>query len=115
MNQYDDALMLDYRGYISEATTSNFFMVRSGELHTPKTECCLNGITRQVVIELARKNNIHVAERDIETLEIKDSDEAFLTGTASEITAVHSINEHVYQTNPISKMLYYQFYQLTQS
>ncbi len=112
---YDDALMLDYRGYISEATTSNFFMVKDGELHTPTTECCLDGITRQIVIKLAKENNIRVVEKHISIECLKQSDEAFLTGTVAEITAIDSIAEHVYKNNPISQMLYSKFYQLTQS
>ena len=115
MQDYDDAIMLDYRGHVSEATTSNFFMVKDGELHTPTTECCLDGVTRQIVIKLAKENNIKVVEKHISMECLKQSDEAFLTGTVAEITPIASIAEHMYKNNPISQMLYSKFYQLTQS
>ena len=112
---YDDALMIDCRKFIAEATTSNFFMVKNGDLYTPTPECCLNGITRQLVIKLARESNIHVIERDMHVEELAKADEAFLTGTVAEITAISSIGEHEYKDNPVSQMLYSKFYRLTQS
>ncbi len=112
---YDDSLMLDYRNLIAEATTSNFFMVKDGKLYTPIPECCLNGITRQVIIELATANNIEVIEKYISQEELSEADEAFLTGTAAEINAILSIAEHQYDDNPISRLLYDKLYQLTQS
>lgn len=112
---YDDAIMLDYRGYISEATTSNFFMVKNGDIYTPTTECCLDGITRKTIIKIARENNIKVVEKHITIEDLNDSDEAFLTGTAAEMNPIASIAEYVYKENPISQMLYLKFYQLTQS
>ncbi len=112
---YDDALMLDYRGYVSEATTSNFFIVQNGNLYTPTTECCLNGITRQIIIQIAQENGIKVIEKHITMEDVHQADEVFLTGTAAEITSIASIAEHEYKDNPISQMLYSKFYQLTQS
>jgi branched-chain amino acid aminotransferase len=112
---YDDALMLDYRGYVSEATTANFFMVKNGELYTPTTECCLDGITRQIIIKIAKESNIKVIKKHITMEDVFQADEAFLTGTAAEITAITSIAEHEYKNNPISQMLYLKFYQLSRS
>lgn len=112
---YDDALMLDYRGYVSEATTSNFFMVKNGEIYTPTTECCLDGITRQIIMQIAKDNNIKVIEKHITMEDVSQADETFLTGTAAEVTAIASIAEYEYKDNPISQMLYSEFYQLTQS
>jgi len=89
---YDDAIMLDYRGYIAEATGANlFFVMKNGELHTPLPDCFLNGITRQTVIELAKKRGIKVVERHIKLEELVDAKDAFLTGTAAEITRINSI------------------------
>ena len=90
---YDDSLMLDYRGYISEATAANiFFFMKDGKLHTPKRDCFLNGITRQTVIQLAKKVGIDVVERHIELDELKDVVECFVTGTASEVMPVRQID-----------------------
>jgi branched-chain amino acid aminotransferase len=79
---YDDAIMLDYRGYVAEATGANFFMVVNGEIHTPTPDCFLNGITRQTVIELAKNFGYKVIERHFGPEELAKGQEAFLTGTA---------------------------------
>jgi branched-chain amino acid aminotransferase len=91
---YDDAVMLDYRGFIAEATGANlFFVMKNGELHTPLPDCFLNGITRQTVIQIARERGIKVVERHITLDELKDAADAFLTGTAAEITRINSIDD----------------------
>jgi branched-chain amino acid aminotransferase len=96
---YNDALMLDYRGYLSEATGANLFLVmKNGELHTPTPDCFLNGITRQTVIELAKKRGITVIERHIKPEELADAKDAFLTGSAAEVTRIGSIdNKYTYK------------------
>lgn len=111
---YDDALMLDYRGYIAEATGANIFFVMGGELHTPKADCFLNGITRQTVIELAQKNDIKVIERIITPDELSNADEVFITGSAAEITPIGHIDmvdgiKHDYQVGKITKDLAKQY------
>lgn len=88
---YTEAIMLDYRGYIAEATCANMFFIINDELHTPTADCFLNGITRQTVLELARANGIKAVERHIKPEELADVQDAFLTGTAAEITRVNSI------------------------
>jgi branched-chain amino acid aminotransferase len=96
---YNDALMLDYRGFLAEATGANLFLVmKNGELHTPKPDCFLNGITRQTVIELAKKRNINVVERHIKPEELPDAIDAFLTGSAAELTRIGSIEDIKYST-----------------
>ncbi len=91
---YNDALMLDYRGYLSEATGANLFLVmKNGELHTPTPDCFLNGITRQTIIEIAKNQNIKVVERHILPEELAEAQDAFLTGSAAEITRIGSVNE----------------------
>jgi branched-chain amino acid aminotransferase len=102
---FDDALMLDYRGFIAEGTSANFFMVINGELHTPIPDCFLNGITRQTVIELATKRGIKVIERHIKVSELARATEAFLTGTASEITPIKNIKNYNFSPGEITKNL----------
>lgn len=97
---YNDALMLDYRGFLAEATGANLFLVmKNGELHTPLPDCFLNGITRQTVIDLARKRGIKTVERHIKPEEFSDAIDAFLTGSAAEITRIGIIEDkHSYPT-----------------
>ncbi len=102
---YDDALMLDYRGYIAEASAANFFAVKDGVLNTPAPDCFLNGITRQTVIELAEKAGITVNVRHIKPEELGEFEEVFVTGTAAEITPVGQVDDHKYAVGPITKQL----------
>lgn len=88
---YADALMLDYRGQIAEATGANIFFIQDGVLHTPTPDCFLDGITRQTVIELARARKIEIVERAIWPRELASFSECFITGTAAEITPVNEI------------------------
>ncbi|CAG0908977.1 unnamed protein product, partial [Cyprideis torosa] len=85
---YTDALMLDYRGLVAEATGANLFMVKDGAIKTPDPDCFLNGLTRQTVIKLAEKQNTPLEVCQITPDELKQADEVFLTGTAAEVTAV---------------------------
>jgi branched-chain amino acid aminotransferase len=102
---FDDAIMLDYRGYVAECSSANIFFVFNGELHTPTPDCFLNGITRQTVIELAQKAGIKVIERHIELAEIESADEVFVTGTAAEITPVVQIQEKLLNIGKITLAL----------
>ncbi|MCS7145745.1 MAG: branched-chain-amino-acid transaminase [Nitrososphaerota archaeon] len=89
----DDAVMLDSRGFVSEATAANLFIVRGGVLATPPiTAGILPGITRAVVMQLSQKLGIRVEERDITPTELLTSDEVFLTGTGAEIVPVAAIS-----------------------
>jgi branched-chain amino acid aminotransferase len=88
---FNDALMFDWRGQIAEATGANIFFVRDGALHTPKPDCFLDGITRRSVIGLAQKRGIEVIERAIFPNELATFTEAFLTGTAAEVTPIREI------------------------
>tara|TARA_B000000565_G_scaffold243853_1_gene210454 strand:- start:202 stop:1074 length:873 start_codon:yes stop_codon:yes gene_type:complete len=106
---FDDALMLDYRGYVAEATGANIFFVKENELFTPLADCFLNGITRQTVIEIAQENNIKVHERHFELDFLKTCDEVFLTGTAVEITPVSSIKEFNFEERKLTKFLISEF------
>jgi len=84
----EDALMLDWRGQVAEATGANVFFVRDGALHTPTPDCFLDGITRRTVIDLARRRGIEVVERAIWPEELASFEQLFLTGTAAEVTPV---------------------------
>ncbi len=90
-NEYDDALMLDWRGYVAECTASNVFFIKNNEIFTPIADCFLNGITRQVVFEIAKNLDISCTETRILPQELSDFDECFVTGTAAEIMPVGRI------------------------
>lgn len=89
---YDDALMLDWRGYVAECTTSNVFFAKENTLVTPITDACLNGITRQTIIELAVAKGMNIVETHIKIADLHEYNECFITGTAAEIKAVASID-----------------------
>ena len=100
---FNEALMLDYRGYVAEATSSNIFLLKDNEIHTPIPDCFLNGITRQTVIEMVKEQGYNLIERFIKPDELKNFDEVFLTGTAAEITPVKSIDKLNFKTGDDSK------------
>lgn len=102
---FQDALMLDYRGYLAEATGANLFLVMDGEIHTPKADCFLDGITRRTVIQLARDNGFTVHERHIKPEELSRVQEMFLTGTAAEITPVGEIDGQKFVVGNVTKSL----------
>jgi branched-chain amino acid aminotransferase group I len=88
----DDALMLDLHGYVSETNATNVFLVRRGELFTPHADSCLPGITRRLVLELARGAGIPAIERNISLSEVYTADEVFVTGTMGELTPVLEVD-----------------------
>jgi len=103
---WDDALFLDWKGRVAEATGANiFFVFGDNKLHTPVPDCFLDGITRQTVIELAKKRGIEVIERDIMPEELGKATEVFVTGTAAEVTPVGQIDEHHYTVGDMIKNL----------
>tara|TARA_B100002051_G_C16727847_1_gene636351 strand:- start:1146 stop:2018 length:873 start_codon:yes stop_codon:yes gene_type:complete len=112
---FDDALMLDWRGNVAEATGANIFFVFGKELHTPLADCFLNGITRRTIIDLAKKRGIKVIERTIEFSEINSADEVFLTGTAAEVTPVGQIEEFTFSVGEITKNLMDDYQNITNS
>ena len=102
---YDDALMLDCNGNVAEASVANIFFLRDGELHTPKPDYFLNGITRQVAIELAERRGIKVNVRTISPDELPTFEQCFLTGTAAEIAPIGEIGPHQYKVGDEVKQL----------
>ena len=91
----DEALLLDKNGFISEGSGVNIFLVNEKTISTPKTDHCLNGITRQSVIQIAQDLGFDVNERDITYDELVASDEVFFSGTAVEITPISKIDETI--------------------
>ena len=102
---YQDALMLDYRGYLAEATGANLFLVMDGKIHTPKPDCFLDGITRRTVIDLAKARGIKVIERVIMPDELASFEECWLSGTAAEVTPVSVIGPYTFKPGAISRMM----------
>lgn len=102
---YNDALMLDWRGRVAEATGANIFLVQKGVLHTPVPDGFLDGITRRTVMELARKRGYEIVERAIMPEELAHTDEVFLTGTAVEVTPVREIDDYRFNVGEIARTL----------
>ena len=98
-----DAMMFDYRGYVAEATGANMFFVKDGEVHTPKPDAFLNGITRQTVIDLLKKKGISVIERHIMPDELEGFEQCWLTGTAAEVTPVGQIGDYSFEVGALTK------------
>jgi len=98
-----DALFMDYRGYVAEATGANVFFVKDGEVHTPIPDAILNGITRQTVIAMLRDMGIVVHERHIMPEELSEFSECWLTGTAAEVTPVGQIGPHHFQVGQMTR------------
>ncbi|MBL8690863.1 MAG: branched-chain amino acid aminotransferase [Rhodospirillaceae bacterium] len=109
---YQDAMMLDYRGQIAEATGANVFFVMNGEIHTPKPDCFLDGITRKTVMDLARARQLKVIERAIMPEEMANASECFLTGTAAEITPVGEIDRYKFTPGKVTQALWDDFQDL---
>ena len=91
----DEAILLDKNGFISEGSGENIFLIKDNKIFTPRTEHCLNGITRKSVITIASDMGFDVVEKDLTLDELFDSDEAFFTGTAVEITPISKIDKKV--------------------
>ncbi|NVD39421.1 branched-chain amino acid aminotransferase [Ensifer sp. HO-A22] len=102
---YADAMMLDYRGQVAEATGANIFFVKDGVIHTPVPDCFLDGITRRTVIELAKRRGYQVIERAIMPEELSGFSECFLTGSAAEVTPVSEIGPYRFTPATICETL----------
>jgi branched-chain amino acid aminotransferase len=102
---YADAMMLDWQGRVAECTGANIFFVKDGKLHTPTADCFLSGITRQTVIELAKRRGIEVIERRIMPEELTAFPECFITGSAAEVTPVSEIAQWRFTPAAITQQL----------
>ena len=111
---YADAMMLDWRGQVAEATGANVFFVKDGVLHTPTPDCFLDGITRRTVIDLARQRGYEVVERAIMPEEMAEFEQCFLTGTAAEVTPVSEIGPYGFSVGEETKNLVNDYAQAVQ-
>ncbi|MEL6436292.1 MAG: branched-chain amino acid aminotransferase [Pseudomonadota bacterium] len=109
---YSDALMLDWRGYVAEATGANVFFVQDGKIHTPMADCFLDGITRRTVIDLAKARGIEIIERRIAPEEMSGFEQCFLTGTAAEVTPVSEIGDYTFDVGEITTTLMHDYEKL---
>ncbi len=100
-----DAMMMDYRGYVAEATGANIFFVKDGEVHTPLPDCFLNGLTRQTVIGLLKERQIAVHERYIMPEELEGFEQCWLTGTAAEVTPVGQIGDFGFEVGALTRQI----------
>ena len=104
----DEAIMMDMNGFISEGSGENVFIVKDEVVFTPTIDHCLNGITRQSVIQIAKDLSIEVQEQDLRYEDLKNADEAFFTGTAVEITPITKFDQSTINNGkrgPITKIL----------
>lgn len=111
---FNDSIILDYNNFVTGTIKSNIFVVKKDIIYTPATKCCLNRITRQTVIDLAKKEGIEVKEANFLKEELAEADEAFTTSTLTEITPILSIENIIYIKNNITNFLYSKYHQLTQ-
>ena len=105
---YKESLLLDEYGFVAEAGSANLFCVKNNIILTPKIGAILPGITRKTVIEIAKELGYEVQERNLSLDEVYSCDEAFLTGTAAELTSIRSINDNFIGNNqhyPVSTIL----------
>lgn len=102
---YADALMLDWRGHVAEATGANVFFVKDGVIHTPDPDCFLDGITRRTVIDLAKRRGYEVNVRTILPEEMEGFTECFLCGTAAEVTPVSEVGPYRFTPGDITRTL----------
>ncbi|MEL7216448.1 MAG: branched-chain amino acid aminotransferase [Pseudomonadota bacterium] len=107
-----DALMMDYRGYVAEATGANVFFVKDGVVHTPKPDCFLNGITRQTVLRMLEEKGVEVVERHILPSELEEFEQCWLTGTAAEVTPVGQIGDYTFEVGALARMIAEDYEQL---
>jgi branched-chain amino acid aminotransferase len=110
-----DALFMDYRGYVAEATGANIFFVKDGEVHTPIPDAILNGITRQTVIDMLKAKGITVHERRIMLEELADFEQCWLTGTAAEVTPVGQIGDYTFTVGDITRNIAEEYEALVRS
>ena len=96
-------MMLDYRGYVAEATGANIFFVRDGAVHTPLPDAFLDGLTRQTVLQMLHERGVTVHERHIMPDELESFEQCWLTGTAAEVTPVEQIGDFRFEVGTMAR------------
>jgi branched-chain amino acid aminotransferase len=112
---YDEALLLDTDGYVSEGSGENVFIVKNGKIYTPDLASCLDGITRDAVMTMAHDLGIQTIEKRITRDEMYCADEAFFTGTAAEITPIRELDDRAIgngKRGPITEKLQSLFFDI---
>ena len=110
---YNEALLLDTQGFVSEGSGENIFLVKNGHLITPSLSSALEGITRDTIIEIAKAHDIQVIEKNITRDEVYTADEAFFTGTAAEVTPIRELDGRAIgpgHRGPITEKLQAQYF-----
>ena len=102
---YADAMMLDWQGRVAECTGANIFFIKDGQIYTPIADCFLNGITRQTVIEIAKKQGMSVNETRIMPEELAKMNECFIVGSAAEVTPVAEVGPYKFTPGNMSRTL----------
>ncbi len=97
----DDAVMLDLDGFVAETNATNIFMIKNGVVITPYPKACLPGITRGLIIEICKNNNIPIVEQDISVTELYNADEVFTTGTMGELAKVNEIDKRIIENKGV--------------
>jgi len=109
----DEALLLDPEGYVAEGSGENIFIVKNNTIYTPEVTACLNGITRDSILTLARAANINIVEKRITRDEVYIADEAFFTGSAAEVTPIRELDGRIIgkgERGPITTQLQQQYF-----
>ncbi|QEY57948.1 branched-chain amino acid transaminase [Pseudomonas sp. C27(2019)] len=111
----DEALLLDPEGYVAEGSGENIFIIKDGVIYTPEVTACLNGITRNTILTLARERGIEIVEKRITRDEVYIADEAFFTGTAAEVTPIREVDTRqigIGRRGPITEILQKAYFDL---
>ena len=110
----DDAIMLDIDGFVAETNSTNIFMIKNGIVYTSFPKACLPGITRNLVIDICKNENIKIIEKDISITEFYNADEVFTTGTMGELARVDNIdNRKIKNKGKLLESIKYHFRCLT--
>ena len=111
----DEALLLDPEGYVAEGSGENIFIIKNGVIYTPEVTACLNGITRNTILTLAKERGIEIVEKRITRDEVYIADEAFFTGTAAEVTPIREVDNRqigIGRRGPINEVLQKAYFDL---
>ncbi|WBE25992.1 branched-chain amino acid transaminase [Denitrificimonas caeni] len=111
----DEALLLDPEGYVAEGSGENIFIIKNGVIYTPEVTACLNGITRNTILTLAKERGIEIVEKRITRDEVYIADEAFFTGTAAEVTPIREVDNRqigIGRRGPITEVLQKAYFDL---